>query len=133
MQLDSHRRQPSFTMPCRWSRRCQSAAPEPSPETISQFASAHEKMRESFRHRRENLRVMRKQTRTVVFLMALMEALRVGPAQLVFAGKEGYDAPGPNDFGIAYWVGFMLSYVYMCIFMVIFVPFFSVSSPPFPF
>ena len=72
--------------------------------------------------------MMRKQTRTVVLLMALMEALRVGPAQLVFAGKDGYAAPGENDFGISYWVGFMVSYIYMCIFMVIFVPFFSVSA-----
>ncbi len=61
--------------------------------------------------------------------MALMEALRVGPLQMVFAGKEGYNQRGEQDFGTAYWVGYMISYVYMCIFMTIWVPFLSVCSP----
>ncbi len=125
MQLDSHRRQHSFTMPCRWSRRCQSATPQLSNSDNVKLDEVPVKAR--FAHRMGNMRQMRRQTRRVVLLMALIEALRVGPAEMVFAGKEGYEAPGEDDFGIAYWVGFMLSYLYMCIFMVVFVPLFSVS------
>lgn len=32
--------------------------------------------------------------------MALIEAMRVGPVQMVYAGKQGYPAPGPEDFGV---------------------------------
>ena len=130
MQLDSHRRQHSFTMPCRWSRRCQSASPQPTTDTDVEQTEMPTIAR--FAHRIDNIRQMRKQTRRVVLLMALMEALRVGPTEIVFAGKNGYAPPGEDDFGIAYWVGFMLSYVYMCIFMVVFVPLFSVCFSPVP-
>ena len=93
MQLDSHRSKKSITMPCRWYRRCQAAAiPD---------ASEAGKDVEHWRHiRRYNLRMMRKQTRHVVLFMSLMEAIRVGPVQLVFAGKQGYPAPGEDDFGV---------------------------------
>lgn len=50
--------------------------------------------------RRRNLRMLRKQTRSIVLLMALMEAMRVGPVQIVFAGKDGYPAKGPEDYGV---------------------------------
>lgn len=69
--------------------------------------------------------MMRKQVRSVVLLMALMEALRVGPVQLVYAGREGYPAAGEDDFGIAYTVGYILSWLYVCAFMIVWVPLFS--------
>ena len=106
MQLDSHRRQlsistpiaipTSVTMPCRWSNRCQAAA-------ITEDASADgDKEVEHWRHvRRYNLRMMRKQVRTIILFMALMEAIRIGPVQMVFAGKEGYPAAGEDDFGVS--------------------------------
>jgi hypothetical protein len=50
--------------------------------------------------RRYNLRMMRKQVRYIVLLMALIEALRVGPIQIVYAGKHGYPAPAEDDFGV---------------------------------
>jgi len=65
---------------------------------------------------------MRKQIRSVVLLMALMEAVRVGPLKLVYAGREGFPAPGEDDFGIAYTVGYILSWLYVCVFMVLFLP-----------
>ena len=130
MQLDSHRRQHSFTMPCRWSRRCQSAPREGITDTVNNVDLLDEvPVKARFAHRMGNMRQMRRQTRRVVLLMALIEALRVGPAEMVFAGKDGYKAPGEDDFGIAYWVGFMLSYIYVCIFMIVFVPLFSVRIP----
>lgn len=58
--------------------------------------------------------------------MALMEALRVGPVQIVLAGKEGYPARGEEDFGISYWMAYFLSWIYMCVFMVVWMPLFSV-------
>lgn len=75
--------------------------------------------------RRSNLMMMRKQVRSVVLLMALMEAMRVGPMQLIFAGKEGYPAKGEDDFGIAYTMGYVVSYLYVCIFTLVWVPLFS--------
>ena len=51
--------------------------------------------------RRYNLRMMRKQVRWIVLLMALIEALRVGPVEIVFAGKHGYPAPAEDDFGVS--------------------------------
>jgi hypothetical protein len=44
--------------------------------------------------------MMRKQVRYIVLLMALIEALRVGPIQIVYAGKHGYPAPAEDDFGV---------------------------------
>ena len=98
-----------------------------SPETKAQLKVARS---ERFAHRIDNIRQMRSQTRQIIFFMALMEGLRHGPVQMVFAGKEGYDAPGAEDFGIAYWSAYMLSYVYVCVFMIFFVPLFSVSTSP---
>jgi len=75
--------------------------------------------------RRHNLRKMRKQVRTIVLMMAFIEALRVGPMQIVYAGRQGYPAPGDEDFGIGYTVGYILSWLYVCVFMIIFIPLFS--------
>lgn len=101
MQLDSHRRQLSITMPCPWSRRCNAASDNgirltdalPSPTSAPDV--------EDWKTvRRHHLRRMRKQVRSIVLFMALMEALRVGPIQLVYAGKHGYPEAGPEDFGV---------------------------------
>jgi hypothetical protein len=43
---------------------------------------------------------MRKQVRSVVLFLALTEAIRHGPADLVYAGKHGYPAPSADDFGV---------------------------------
>ncbi|RMD39965.1 hypothetical protein DV735_g5183, partial [Chaetothyriales sp. CBS 134920] len=75
--------------------------------------------------RRHNLRQMRKQIRSIVLLMSLLEAIRVGPVQLVFAGKLGYPPPSDDDHGIAYTMGYIISWLYMCLFSVLFVPLFS--------
>ncbi|EXJ87022.1 hypothetical protein A1O3_03979 [Capronia epimyces CBS 606.96] len=106
-------------MPCSWSRRCRAAdnglpSPSSSPDVESWGQI-----------RRHHLRMMRKQVRSIVLLMALIEAIRVGPVQMVYAGRQGYAAPGPEDFGIAYSVGYFLSWLYLCVFMVVFVPLFS--------
>ena len=99
MQLDSHRRQSSLTMPCQWmSRRCEArqkkmadlTAPDASNPDIEPWKAI----------RRYNLRMMRKQVRHVVLMMALIEALRVGPIPIVYAGKHGYPAPAETDFGV---------------------------------
>ncbi|KAG9796128.1 hypothetical protein KCU88_g107, partial [Aureobasidium melanogenum] len=75
--------------------------------------------------RRRNLRMMRKQVRTIVLLMALIEVIRIGPVDIVFAGREGQSARGPEDFGIAYSIGYFLSWLYLCVFMIIWTPLFS--------
>jgi hypothetical protein len=70
--------------------------------------------------------MMRKQVRQIVLLMSLIEALRIGPLQIVYAGSHGYPAKSPEtDFGIAYTMGYVLSWLYVCIFMIIWVPFFQ--------
>lgn len=95
MQLDSHRRQVSLTMPCRWSRRCGAAATNALPSPTS--APDVEDWRTV---RRYHLRMMRKQVRSIVLLMALCEALRIGPIQLVYAGTHGYAEKAQDDFGV---------------------------------
>ncbi|KAK5561983.1 hypothetical protein LTR43_012422, partial [Exophiala xenobiotica] len=50
--------------------------------------------------RKYHLCNMRKQVCYVVLLMAWMEAIRVGPVQLVYKGKHGYPAAAwDDDFG----------------------------------
>jgi hypothetical protein len=101
MQLDSHRRQLSITMPCPWSRRCNAASNNPITSTDALPSPTSAPDVEDWKSvRRYHLRMMRKQVRSVVLFMALMEALRVGPIQLVYAGKQGYPEPGPEDFGV---------------------------------
>ncbi len=50
--------------------------------------------------RRFYIRSLRYQTRSVILLLALTEALKHGPLELVYAGHEGFPAPGPQDFGV---------------------------------
>lgn len=101
MQLDSHRRQLSITMPCPWSRRCNAATNNGlTPTDALPSPTSAPDVQDWKTVRRYHLRMMRKQVRSVVLFMALMEALRVGPIQLVYAGKQGYPEPGPEDFGV---------------------------------
>jgi hypothetical protein len=100
MQLDSHRRQTSFTMPCPWSRRCRVVV-DNVPDTLPSPTFAPD-MEDWKKIRKYHLRNMRKQVRQVVLLMALMEAIRVGPIQLVYEGKHGYPAAGEDDFGVCF-------------------------------
>lgn len=110
MQLDSHRRQlstsntnitipttitPTTTttnMPCphrrRFSRPAEIQIDENGMENWKQV-------------RRGYLRMMRKQTKAILLLMAFMEALRVGPMQIVYAGRQGFPEPGPLDHGVS--------------------------------
>ncbi|KIV84999.1 hypothetical protein PV11_00740 [Exophiala sideris] len=133
MQLDSHRRQPSFTMPCRWSRRCRAAAENDAPIAADSLPSptTATDVDDWKKVRKEHLRTMRRSVRHIVLLMALMEAIRVGPIQLVFTGKHGFPEAGQDDFGIAYNVGYFLSWLYLCVFMVVYVPLFSWWLPNF--
>ena len=50
--------------------------------------------------RRQQLRKLRKQTKSIVFFMALMEVLRVGAADIVYGGKHETHARGPEDYGV---------------------------------
>ena len=50
--------------------------------------------------RQTYIRSLRCQTRSVILLLALTEALKHGPLELVYAGREGFPAPGPQDFGV---------------------------------
>ncbi|KAJ9633343.1 hypothetical protein H2204_007060 [Knufia peltigerae] len=110
-------------MPCRWSRRCR-AAGDDVPATLPSPTSAPD-VEDWKKIRKYHLRNMRKQVRQVILLMALMEAIRVGPLQLVYAGTHGFPANGADDFGIAHAVGYFVSWLYMCAFTIVFVPFFS--------
>ncbi|KAK5188742.1 hypothetical protein LTR47_011547 [Exophiala xenobiotica] len=49
--------------------------------------------------RKYHLRNMRERVCHVILLMAWMEAIRVGPVQLVYEGKHGYPAAPDDDFG----------------------------------
>lgn len=50
--------------------------------------------------RMQHLRALRKQTRTIVFFTALIEILRVGVVDMVYAGKHDTKAPGPEEYGV---------------------------------
>lgn len=50
--------------------------------------------------RRQHLRMLRKQTRTIVLFMAIIEILRVGAPDIVYGGKHGTNAPGTEDYGV---------------------------------
>lgn len=102
MQLDSHRRQLSITMPCPWSRRCRAANNALSTSLALPSPTSAPDVEDWRKIRRYHLRSMRKQVRSTVLLMAFMEALRVGPMQIVYAGRQGYPAPGAEDFGVCY-------------------------------
>ncbi|KAL2413622.1 hypothetical protein ABEF95_003827 [Exophiala dermatitidis] len=113
---------------CPWSRRCcnneNGATNIPVDNTLPSPSSSPDV--ESWQLiRRRNLRMMRKQVRTIVLLMALIEVIRIGPVDIVFAGREGQPARRPEDFGIAYSIGYFLSWLYLCVFMIIWTPLFS--------
>ncbi|KAI1618328.1 hypothetical protein EDD36DRAFT_459977 [Exophiala viscosa] len=121
-------------MPCPWSRRCRAASEnDASPVTTDSLPSptTATDVDDWKKIRKEHLRTMRRSVRHIVLLMALMEAIRVGPIQLVFTGKHGFPDAGQDDFGIAYNVGYFLSWLYLCVFMVVYVPLFSWWLPNF--
>jgi len=101
MHIDSHRlrfqidKTPrrAATMPCR--KRFQAALQET--ETTEDGV----KMYTWRAVRRQHLRALRKQTRTIVFFMALIEILRVGVVDMVYAGKHDTKAPGPEEYGVS--------------------------------
>ncbi|KIY03546.1 uncharacterized protein Z520_00237 [Fonsecaea multimorphosa CBS 102226] len=114
-------------MPCPWSsRRCSRRAADDTtiPNALPSPTSTPD-VEDWKKIRRFNLRMMRKQIRCVILLMALAEALRVGPLQIVYAGKHEYPAPGEDDYGIAYTVGYIVSWLYVCVFMIIWMPLFD--------
>ncbi|KIV89740.1 hypothetical protein PV10_07120 [Exophiala mesophila] len=127
MQLDSHRCQPSFAeMHFPLFRRCGALPTATStPHDALPATDPNGPVEDWQTVRRFHFRMMRKQVRSVIFMMALMEALRHGPLQLAYSGKHGYPQPGPEDFGIAYNVGYFLSWLYVCLFMIVYVPLFS--------
>ena len=50
--------------------------------------------------RRQHLRMLRKQVRSIVFFMAMIEIIRVGAADIVYKGAHGTKARGPEDYGV---------------------------------
>ena len=83
-------------MPCPWSRRaCAAAATELPAPTASKDVEDWKMVR------RRNIRQMRKQTKTIMLLMALMEALRVGPLQMVYAGTDNFPPKSADDYGVS--------------------------------
>ena len=105
MHIDSHRLRfhpqpnssipwPTVTMPC--PRRFAAALQET--ETTEDGI----KMYTWRAVRRQHLQMLRKQTRVIVFFMALIEILRVGAVDMVYRGKHDTLAPGPEDFGVCY-------------------------------
>ena len=46
------------------------------------------------------IRSLRVHARSVILLLALTEALKHGPLELVYAGRKGFAAPGENDYGV---------------------------------
>jgi len=116
-------------MPCPWSSRLGCSRASATDAAVAGNALPSPTSSQDVEHWREirrfNLRKMRKQVRYVVLLMAVIEALRVGPIEMVFAGKHGYPAPSENDFGIAYTMGYVFAWLYTCLFMIIWVPAFG--------
>jgi len=77
------------------------------------------------RLRRRHLRDLRRQTKSIIIFLALRECMTHSPMQLAYSGRHGFPGPSEDDFGISYTVAGIISYIYVSIFMVIFVPFFS--------
>jgi hypothetical protein len=42
-----------------------------------------------------------RQTRSIILLLALTEALKKGPDELVYAGRLDFPPPGENDYGVS--------------------------------
>jgi hypothetical protein len=145
MQLDSHRRQisgsgpivipatstprtdslllPTTTatkMPCRFSRfrPCLSfQTPDPAAKPAVGALDAYNSTRRTY------LFLLRRQTRVLIFLFATLEAVWRGPVEIVFS--QNFDAA--IDHGFVYTAGYILSWVYMCIFGVIYSALFEVK------
>ncbi|KIW21845.1 hypothetical protein, variant [Cladophialophora immunda] len=71
------------------------------------------------------LQRMKTQIYYVIFLIALREASRVGLWQMVYAGKHGYPPPREDDYGIAYTAGSIISWFFVCVFTIIWMPLFD--------
>lgn len=147
MQLDSHRRQlsdsgpiviPLFStpqadplplpnttpvsMPCRFSRfrPCVTfKSPDPAASPAVGALDAYTN------NRRTYLFLLRRQTRLLVFLFATLEAVWRGPVEIVFS--KNFDAA--IDHGFVYNVGYFLSWIYMCLFGVVYSALFEVRLP----
>jgi hypothetical protein len=48
-----------------------------------------------------SIHCLRRQTRTIILLLALTEVLKTGPLELVHAGRQGFPPPGENDYGVS--------------------------------
>lgn len=150
MQLDSHRRQLSGsgliflpastppqppaqsdylplpvatppTMPCRFSRFRSSLCferPDPTETSAAGVLDAYNA------NRRTSLFLLRRQTRLLIFLFALLESSWRGPVELVFA--RNFDAA--IDHGFVYTAGYILSWIYMCIVGIVYAALFEVRS-----
>ena len=44
---------------------------------------------------------LRYQTKSTILLLALSEALKKGPLELVYAGRQDFPPPGENDYGVS--------------------------------
>lgn len=73
-------------------RRCDNALPA---------ADDSSKAGDWLKVRCSHIRSLRCQTRSVILLLALTEALKHGPLELVYAGRQGFAAPGQNDYGVS--------------------------------
>lgn len=106
-------------MPCRFSRfrPCLNfASPDPAASPAAGALDAYTT------NRRTYLFLLRRQTRLLIFLFATLEAIWRGPVEIVFS--KNFDAA--IDHGFVYTAGYVLSWIYMCIFGVIYGALFEV-------
>ena len=149
MQLDSHRRQLSdsrpvllittsatsdlpvyrqsappsttVTMPCRFAcRRPRLSFATPDPNAASPPVAALDAYRQN---RRTWLFMLRRQTRVLMFLFATLEAIWRGPSDIV----QGKNYNAEIDHGFVYSIGYFFSWVFGCVFTVIWASLFEVS------
>jgi hypothetical protein len=107
-------------MPCRFSlfKPCVSyAKPDPGASAAAGNLEAY------ITNRRTTLFHLRRQTRLLVFLFALLESVWRGPLELVFS--KNFDAA--IDHGFVYSVGYFLSWLYMCVVGIIYGALFEAS------
>ena len=79
-----------------WHHRCcASATPDGLPSPTASSGVQNWKQ-----IRRYHFFMMRRQITVIVLMMALMEILRVGPTELLYAGRNGYPPPGKDDYGV---------------------------------
>ena len=60
-----------------------------------------DEVKEWLQIRRQRIRALRLQTKHVILLLALREALEQSPMQLVYAGRHGYPEAGKEDYGVS--------------------------------